>query len=88
MKKVIISAGPMPAKLDSVKIITNKFKGGLVIKTAEALARDSEVEIVKWEGTAVKFRDPQSDGRIKVTSVGDLFGNVCGSPCTIERAFC
>ena len=29
MKKVVISAGPIPAQLDPVKFITNKFKGGL-----------------------------------------------------------
>ena len=38
MKKVVISAGPIPAQLDPVKFITNKFKGGLALKTAEYAA--------------------------------------------------
>ena len=33
-KKVLISVGPIPARLDSVKFITNRFKGGLAFKTA------------------------------------------------------
>lgn len=35
-KKVVISCGPIPARLDSVKYITNRFKGGLAFRTAFA----------------------------------------------------
>ena len=28
-KNIVISCGPIPARLDSVKFITNRFKGGL-----------------------------------------------------------
>jgi len=69
-KKVVISAGPIPGKLDSVKIVTNKFKGGLAIKTAEELSETYgfDVELVVWEGTKV---DSKSD--MKITRIGDIF---------------
>ena len=38
MRKILISGGPVHANLDAVKIITNKFKGGLMLKLAEELA--------------------------------------------------
>jgi len=38
MKKILISGGPVHANLDAVKIITNKFKGGLMLKLAEEMA--------------------------------------------------
>jgi hypothetical protein len=58
MKKIVISCGPIPAKLDSVKIITNQFKGGLAFKTAEFLQNEfkqDKVTIVKWRGTPIPF---------------------------------
>lgn len=75
MKKVILSAGPIPGKLDSVKIITNKFKGGLAVKTAEelALCHDLQVELVIWQGTEVRFQYPESARRIPVTAVEDIY---------------
>lgn len=74
MKKVILSAGPIPGKLDSVKIITNMFKGGLAVKTAEelALCEGLQVELVTWQGTEVRFHDPASAQRIPVTTVADI----------------
>jgi hypothetical protein len=75
MKKVILSAGPIPGKLDSVKIITNMFKGGLAVKTAEDLARCDgvQVELVTWRGTEVRFHDPASAQNIPVTRVADIY---------------
>ncbi len=35
MKKILITGGPVHAYLDAVKIITNKFKGGLISELAE-----------------------------------------------------
>ena len=50
MKKVVISCGPIPARLDSVKFITNRFKGGLAFKTANYLIeRNYDVTIVTWK---------------------------------------
>lgn len=52
MKSVLISCGPIPARLDSVKFVTNKFKGGLAFKTAKDLIDSGyDVTIVKWEDT-------------------------------------
>lgn len=51
-KKVMISVGPIPGKLDSVKYITNRFKGGLALKTAKALkAAGMSVTVVAWYHT-------------------------------------
>lgn len=53
VKRVVISIGPIPARLDSVKFITNRFKGGLALETAKQLSKwtDFEVTIVKWRHT-------------------------------------
>ena len=54
MKKVVISCGPIPARLDSVKFITNRFKGGLAFRTAEHLINQGkyDVTIVLWKHTS------------------------------------
>lgn len=50
--KVVISCGPIPARLDSVKFITNRFKGGLAFKTAANLIDALyDVTIIKWVHT-------------------------------------
>ena len=43
--KILITGGPVHAKLDAVKIITNKFKGGLMCELVNNLADDDGVEI-------------------------------------------
>lgn len=55
MKKIVLTAGPIPARLDSVKVVTNKFKGGLAAKTASLLSRDRsfDVEVIKWRGATL-----------------------------------
>jgi hypothetical protein len=77
MKKIIVTVGPIPVRLDSVKIITNMFKGGLAIKTAKMLqAIDGfEIEVVKWKGTTFPFENslPAGQQAVKaVTSVDDF----------------
>lgn len=53
-RKVLISCGPIPAKLDSVKFVTNKFKGGLAFKTATILAkRGFDVTALCWDATPI-----------------------------------
>ncbi|TSC83278.1 MAG: hypothetical protein G01um101419_108 [Parcubacteria group bacterium Gr01-1014_19] len=37
MKRVLITGGPVHCYLDAVKIITNRFKGGLMAELAENL---------------------------------------------------
>ena len=66
MKKILISCGPIPGKLDSVKYITNRFKGGLAFKTAESLASEFEVTIIKW-----KFTD--YNGKLNTINIDDIF---------------
>lgn len=44
MKRILVTGGPVYAHLDAVKIITNRFKGGLMAELAEDLAgEDAEV---------------------------------------------
>jgi len=53
MKRILITGGPVHANLDSVKIITNRFKGGLIADLAgkfvkmseETISSDREVEV-------------------------------------------
>lgn len=67
-KKVVLTAGPIPAKLDSVKIITNKFKGGLATITANYLnKRDFDLTVVKWEKTELSLTPD-----IEVVNVSDV----------------
>lgn len=71
-KKIAISAGPIPARLDPVKFVTNRFKGGLALKTATYLASqdDFEVDLVMWKH-AVPERVP--DGVRNVVRISDVF---------------
>lgn len=51
-KNIVISCGPIPARLDSVKFITNRFKGGLAFKTAAYFANNGyDVTLVCWKYT-------------------------------------
>lgn len=69
-KKVVISCGPIPARLDSVKFLTNRFKGGLAFKTANALKEAGfEITIVKWKFTEL----PDNLKECDVIDIGDVF---------------
>lgn len=69
-KKVVISCGPIPARLDSVKFITNRFKGGLAFKTACLLKDDGyDLTIVKWSFTEL----PESLSDCKIVNASDVF---------------
>lgn len=71
-KRVAISAGPIPAKLDPVKFVTNRFKGGLALKTAAYLASqpDFEVTLVMWKNAVA---DGIPSGIKKLATVEDVF---------------
>lgn len=57
-KKVLVTLGPIPAKLDSVKYITNRFKGRLSFKTAVTLAEKGyDVTIAHWKYADIDFMD-------------------------------
>lgn len=52
--KIVVSCGPIPSKLDAVKYITNRFHGGLALRTAEYfLDKDYEVTVVQWKYAAL-----------------------------------
>jgi len=69
--KVVVTAGPIPAKLDSIKYLTNRFRGGLAVRTAEELSRHFEVELVCWRWADLGVLDL---GRFKVHKVDDIIG--------------
>jgi hypothetical protein len=50
-KKILVTGGPVHAHLDAVKIITNKFKGGLMMRLADELGYDNEVTYLTTAGT-------------------------------------
>lgn len=43
--KILITGGPVHGKIDDVKIVTNKFKGGLIAELADQLAEYPNVDI-------------------------------------------
>lgn len=72
-KKILISVGPIPAKLDSVKFVTNRFKGGLALKTAQYLSESgNDVTIVAWKFTEITTSLPI----IRVEDVVDYYNKV------------
>ncbi len=76
MKNILISVGPIHGKLDSVKIITNKFKGGLAALTAKELAKKRPkdlITVVKCNET-VFYKSKEKDIKnIKIVNVEDFF---------------
>jgi len=71
-KKVVISCGPIPARLDSVKYLTNRFKGGLAIKTAEYLIDKGYcVTVVAWKYSEIPNRIKLK--AVKAILVNDVF---------------
>lgn len=67
MKKVLITGGPVHAHLDAVKVITNRFKGGLMCQLAGALATYG-IEITYLCAPKVGAQTPKDDGSIKVVT--------------------
>lgn len=64
MRKILITGGPVHAHLDSVKIITNRFRGGLMAQMAQTFARDFDCEV-----TYLTTRDavqPASSANLRV----------------------
>src|SRR3989344_2507772 len=73
MPKVLITVGPIPARLDSVKYITNRFQGGLALKTSEKLSNlKHQVTLVAWEYLKIETNLPI----IRVKDVYDYFQKV------------
>ena len=73
MAKILVTAGPIPARLDSVKYITNRFKGGLALLTAETLrGMGHEVTVMAWQHADIKTLLPV----IRVNDVYDYYDKV------------
>lgn len=86
MKKIVISCGPIPACVDSVKYITNRFKGGLAFRTANALLQDrnNEVTVVKWEYTQIPSGSSQFKEVVNVKDVEDYYQWFCDHACDYD----
>lgn len=83
--KILITAGPIPARLDSVKFITNRFKGGLALRTADYLqSRGHEVTVVHWKYLPLDSHRPivgtVSMTYIEVEDVKDYYYKVLDVP--------
>lgn len=61
MRKILITGGPVHAHLDSVKIVTNRFRGGLMAGLAESLAN--------FPGAQVTYLTAQSGSHIPNSSL-------------------
>lgn len=74
-KKILVSAGPIPARLDAVKYITNRFKGGLAIQTANYLSTqpDFEVTLLAWAHTDLKAVSGEIRHRVMVSDVYEYY---------------
>jgi hypothetical protein len=59
-KKLLITGGPVHAYLDAVKMVTNRFKGGLMAQLAEDFAAfDCDVTYLCAKGSAVPAAHPR-----------------------------
>ena len=63
MKKILITGGPVHAHLDSVKIITNRFKGGLMAVLVEDLLEENvEVHYISSKAAVIPRGLPWNNG--------------------------
>lgn len=63
----LLTLGPVPAKLDSVKYITNRFKGGLGLKLANKLSYlGNDIVVAKW-----RYADIDT-GHLKTITFDDI----------------
>lgn len=86
MHKLLITGGPVFAYLDAVKILTNKFKGGLMAELADDFVRKFPVEVTyltnkgstlpKCDNVKVIYHDGFDDYREKVTTLAKDFDSM------------
>lgn len=86
MHKLLITGGPVFAYLDAVKILTNKFKGGLMAELADDFVRKFPVEVTyltnkgstlpKCNNVKVIYHDGFDDYREKVTTLAKDFDSM------------
>ena len=77
-KKILLTAGPIPARLDSVKYITNRFKGGLAMSLAKDLVQyGHDVTVVAWKHSGIAFDGLHSPSNfLYVDDVYDYYNKV------------
>ena len=73
MKTILVTCGPIPGRLDSVKYITNRFKGGLSFRTAQELSFENKVTILKWKYTDITGITPFQLANINVVNINDVY---------------
>jgi len=69
MRRILVTGGPVPAKLDPVKLVTNKFKGGTISNLAESLSENSIVTYICHSSFA---KMPKEIPRLKVKTFTDF----------------
>ena len=75
MKNILLTAGPIPSRLDSVKFITNRFKGGLSLKLANYLVeKQCKVTVMCWKFSGIK--ETENYDVIYVDDVIDYYNKV------------
>lgn len=67
MKRILITGGPVHERLDAVKIITNKFRGGLMVKLAQDLTRLG-AEVIYLCAPEAGAKVPEPSARLTVIS--------------------
>ena len=74
MKKILITGGPVHGKLDDVKLITNRFKGGLIAKLADELAETEQIIYLTAKGATLP----------KNTNIEKLKARILGSMASLS----
>ena len=56
-RHAVVSVGPIPARVDAVKFLTNRFKGGLALKLVQKLldTHGIYVTLVAWKHTEIPY---------------------------------
>ena len=85
-KNILVTAGPIPAYIDPIKIVTNKFKGGLAIKTAKEIQKAGHnVTLLMWEGTPI---DTPNMSIITCHDVFDYYNKMKASAHIFDAIIC
>jgi len=74
-KNIMISLGQIPAKLDAVKYVGNRFGGGLMLKLAQELSPYHNITIVKWKYNKIDVKESTNNEYcpdFKIVDVDDI----------------
>ena len=73
-KRILVSYGAIPVKIDPINYITNGSDGISTLSTAKALAVDNDVTVIIWAKTKWEDGFNYGSGTITIIRVDDLFG--------------